>query len=87
MDHHKIVHNDIKPQNYLVKFWNRESGFESGIHDLNGGRIRIVLTDFGLASSEQEGGIPVKGSTKWFQSDLFFGFFCQRKDYSSVISI
>ena len=65
LDGHKIIHNDIKPQNYLVKFWNRESGFECGIHDLNGGRIRIVLTDFGLASSEQEGGIPVKGSPKW----------------------
>ena len=59
MDNHKIVHNDIKPQNYLVKFDSGEK------HDLNGGLIRIVLTDFGLASSEQEEGIPVKGSPKW----------------------
>ena len=78
MDGHKIIHNDIKPQNYLVKFWNRESGFECGIHDLNGGRIRIVLTDFGLAGSNQQGGTPIFASPECLANP-------SRKDKSSDI--
>ena len=47
------MHNDIKPQNYLVKFLN-------GNNDLTS--IEIVLTDFGLAGSDQKGGTPVFAS-------------------------
>ena len=53
LDGHNQIHNDIKPQNYLVKFLNGQnylSGFE------------IVLTDFGLAGSDQKGGTPVFAS-------------------------
>ena len=48
--HHNQIHNDIKPQNYLVKFLNGLS------------LIEIVLTDFGLAGSENKGGTPVFAS-------------------------
>ena len=47
----KIVHNDIKPQNYLVKFK------DDGKNLLN---IEIVLTDFGLVDSI--GGTPIFAS-------------------------
>ena len=40
LNHHQIVHNDIKPQNYLVKFLNGDNPLTS---------IEIGLTDFGLA--------------------------------------
>ena len=53
MDHHNQIHNDIKPQNYLVKFLN-------GANDLTS--IEIVLTDFGLAGSDQQGGTPIFAS-------------------------
>ena len=53
MDHHNQIHNDIKPQNYLVKFLN-------GQNNLSG--IEIVLTDFGLAGLDQKGGTPVFAS-------------------------
>ena len=53
MDHHNQIHNDIKPQNYLVKFLNGEK-------DLS--RIEIVLTDFGLAGPELKGGTPIFAS-------------------------
>ena len=58
MDHHKIIHNDIKPQNYLVKFYDVGNNLNRP--------FKIVLTDFGLAGSVQEDGFPVKGSPKWF---------------------
>ena len=57
MDHHNQIHNDIKPQNYLVKFLN-------GQNNLSG--IEIVLTDFGLAGSDQKGGTPVFASPECF---------------------
>ena len=47
------MHNDIKPQNYLVKFLN-------GKNDLS--CIEIVLTDFGLAGSDSKGGTPIFSS-------------------------
>ena len=53
LDHHNQIHNDIKPQNYLVKFSNGE-------YDLS--HIEIVLTDFGLAGSNTQGGTPVFAS-------------------------
>ena len=53
MDHHNQMHNDIKPQNYLVKFLNGKNNLSS---------IEIVLTDFGLAGSDQQGGTPIFAS-------------------------
>ena len=47
------MHNDIKPQNYLVKFLNGKNNLSS---------IEIVLTDFGLAGSDQKGGTPIFAS-------------------------
>ena len=67
MDHHNQTHNDIKPQNFLVKFTNRPT-------DLN--QIEIVLTDFGMAEPESQGGTPVFSSPECFEkkekkSDIF----------------
>ena len=53
MDKHNQIHNDIKPQNYLVKFLKGDNDLTS---------IEIVLTDFGLAGSDQKGGTPVFAS-------------------------
>ena len=53
LNHHNQIHNDIKPQNYLVKFLN-------GDNDLS--CIEIVLTDFGLAGSDSKGGTPIFAS-------------------------
>ena len=49
MDNHNQIHNDIKPQNYLVK----HNGLDN---------IEIVLTDFGLAGSDSKGGTPIFAS-------------------------
>ena len=66
MSHYQIVHNDIKPQNYLVKFLN-------GPNDLT--QIDIVLTDFGLVG-QTKGGTPIFASPECFDvktaaSDIF----------------
>ena len=53
MNEHDQIHNDIKPQNYLVKFLNGDKDLSS---------IEIVLTDFGLAGSDIKGGTPVFAS-------------------------
>ena len=53
LDHHNQSHNDIKPQNYLVKFLNNDN-------DLS--HIEIVLTDFGLAGPDSQGGTPIFAS-------------------------
>ena len=53
LDHHNQLHNDIKPQNYLVKFLSGDN---------NPSSIEIVLTDFGLAGSELKGGTPIFAS-------------------------
>ena len=53
MDKHNQIHNDIKPQNYLVKFLN-------GCNDITS--FDIVLTDFGLAGSDKKGGTPIFAS-------------------------
>ena len=67
LDSHKLVHNDIKPQNYLVKFLN-------GPNDLT--QIDIVLTDFGLVGQNSKGGTPIFASPECFDvktnaSDIF----------------
>ena len=67
MDRHNQTHNDIKPQNFLVKFKN-------GPNDLT--EIEIVLTDFGMAGSQSQGGTPVFASPECFEkkdkkSDIF----------------
>ena len=67
MDRHNRVHNDIKPQNYLVKYLN-------GPNDLT--QIDIVLTDFGLAGQDTKGGTPIFASPECFEiktnaSDIF----------------
>ena len=53
MDHHNLIHNDIKPQNYLVKYLTIFT---------DPARIEIVLTDFGLAGSDSKGGTPIFAS-------------------------
>ena len=62
-----LCHNDIKPQNFLVKFLN-------GPNDLL--QIRVMLTDFGLAGSNTNGGTPIFASPECFKtknpkSDIF----------------
>ena len=64
---HHLVHNDVKPQNYLIKFLN-------GPNDLT--RIDIVLTDFGLVGQNSKGGTPIFASPECFDvktnaSDIF----------------
>ena len=53
LEQHNQIHNDIKPQNYLVKFLNGDNHLT---------RIEIVLTDFGLAGSDSRGGTPIFAS-------------------------
>ena len=67
LESHELVHNDIKPQNYLVKFLN-------GPNDLT--QIDIVLTDFGLVGQNSKGGTPIFASQECFDiktnaSDIF----------------
>ena len=67
LDRHNQTHNDIKPQNFLVKF-------KYGRNDLT--QIKIALTDFGLAGPESQGGTPVFASPECFEkkekkSDIF----------------
>ena len=64
---HNQTHNDIKPQNFLVKF-------ENGPNDLT--KIEIALTDFGMADDDSKGGTPVYASPECFEntdtkSDVF----------------
>ena len=69
MENHNQIHNDIKPQNYLVKFLN-------GQNDLS--CVEIVLTDFGLAGSDSKGGTPVFASPECLANS-------DRKDKSTDI--
>ena len=67
LNNYKEVHNDIKPQNYLVK-WLHRTG------DLR--QIDIVLTDFGLVGQKTKGGTPIFASPECFEiktnaSDIF----------------
>ena len=69
MDQHDQMHNDIKPQNYLVKFRNNDNDLSN---------IEIVLTDFGLAGSDSKGGTPIFASPECLADP-------DRKDKSSDI--
>ena len=69
LDQHDQMHNDIKPQNYLVKFRN-------GDNDLS--IIKVVLTDFGLAGPDSKGGTPIFASPECLADP-------DRKDKSSDI--
>ena len=69
LDHHNQIHNDVKPQNYLIKFQNCEN-------DLS--HLKIVLTDFGLAGSDLKGGTPIFASPECMANP-------GRKDKSSDI--
>ena len=69
LNQHDQMHNDIKPQNYLVKFLNGDNDLSS---------IEIVLTDFGLAGSDLKGGTPIFASPECFADG-------ERKDKSTDI--
>ena len=69
MDQHNQIHNDIKPQNYLVKFLKGDNDLTS---------IDIVLTDFGLAGSDKIGGTPIFASPECMSNS-------DRKDKSTDI--
>ena len=45
LDRHSQTHNDIKPENFLVKFKN-------GANDLT--QLAIALTDFGIADPDSK---------------------------------
>ena len=63
------MHNDIKPQNYLVKCRNSDNDLSN---------IEVVLTDFGLAGSNSKGGTPIFASPECLADP-------DRKDKSSDI--
>ena len=69
MDRYNQIHNDIKPQNYLVKFLDGRDNLSF---------IEIVLTDFGLAGSDSKGGTPIFASPECLANS-------NRKDKSSDI--
>ena len=54
---HGHIHNDIKPQNFLVKF-------KGDKNDLS--KLEVVLTDFGMAGNDAHGGSPVFASPECF---------------------
>lgn len=67
LDKHDLIHHDIKPENFLVKF-------KYGKEDLT--QIEIGLTDFGMAGSDKKGGTPVYASPELMdktdkKSDIF----------------
>ena len=69
MNQHDQIHNDIKPQNYLVKFLNCDNDLSN---------VEIVLTDFGLAGSGMKGGTPIFASPECLADG-------ERKDKSTDI--
>ena len=73
LDNHNQIHNDIKPQNYLVKFLNGKNEAEKDLSC-----IEIVLTDFGLAGSDLKGGTPIFASPECLANG-------KRKDKSTDI--
>ena len=69
---HKQTHNDIKPQNFLVKFSMGYDTNDLTKNDLT--HIEIALTDFGMADAK--GGTPVYASPECVEktntkSDIF----------------
>ena len=74
LDIHNQTHNDIKPQNFLVKFKKGYDSNDSTKNDLT--QIEIALTDFGMADADSKGGTPVYASPECFEetdtkSDVF----------------
>ena len=69
LNQHDQIHNDIKPQNYLVKFLNCDNDLSN---------VEIVLTDFGLAGSGMKGGTPIFASPECLADG-------ERKDKSTDI--
>ena len=70
LDRHNQTHNDIKPQNFLVKFKNYQN-------DLT--QIEIVLTDFGMADSDLQAQNVLRKKKKsqiFFHSDGLFYSCC-----------
>ena len=48
LDRHNQTHNDVKPENFLVKFKNGYDSDDLTKNDLT--QIEIALTDFGMAA-------------------------------------
>ena len=74
LDSHNQTHNDIKPQNFLVKFREGYDTSDLTKNDLT--QIEIALTDFGMADDDSKGGTPVYASPECFEntntkSDVF----------------
>ena len=74
LDRHNQTHNDVKPQNFLVKFKNGYDSHDLTKNDLS--QIEIALTDFGMADDDSKGGTPVYASPECFEktdtkSDIF----------------
>ena len=74
LNSHNQTHNDIKPQNYLVKFKMGYDSADLSKNDLT--QIEIALTDFGMADDDSKGGTPVYASPECFEktdtkSDVF----------------
>ena len=74
LNSHNQTHNDIKPQNFLVKFRMGYDSADLSKNDLT--QIEIALTDFGMADDDSKGGTPVYASPECFEktdtkSDVF----------------
>ena len=74
LNRHGQTHNDIKPENFSVKFENGYDQNNSSKNDLT--QIEVVLTDFGMADPRSKGGTPVYASPECFEktdtkSDIF----------------
>ena len=74
LNSHNQTHNDIKPQNFLVKFKMGYDSADLSKNDLT--QIEIALTDFGMADDDSKGGTPVYASPECFEntdtkSDVF----------------
>ena len=54
---HGHIHNDVKPQNFLVRFKGEKNDLSN---------LEVVLTDFGMAGQDAEGGTPVFSSPECF---------------------
>jgi len=71
---HNQTHNDIKPENFLVKFKNGYNSHDLTKNDLT--QLVIALTDFGIANPDSKGGTPVFASPEFLEkkdtkSDIF----------------
>ena len=74
LERHNQTHNDVKPQNFLVKFKNGYDSDDLTKNDVT--QIEIALTDFGMADPNAKGGTPVYASPECFEktdtkSDVF----------------